>query len=78
MPNFNSYEQDGRTLMVKFTCRRCGKEHTVPLEEHDKDPESYGYLRSLTPPPGWADLLHGPLLCSQCFAEYNAFMRHKR
>lgn len=78
MPQFNAYEQDGRTFMVKFTCRRCGQEQTVTLEEHDKDPESYGYLRNITPPEGWAELLYGPLLCPQCAIEYQDFMANKR
>lgn len=78
MPNFNRYEEDGRTLMVKFTCKRCGREHTAPLEEHDKDPESYGYLRNLKSPQGWAEIPYNILLCPQCTAEYRAFMAHKR
>lgn len=79
MLNFNRYEDDGRTLMVKFTCKRCGKEHIEPMEAHkDDDHESYGYLRRIKPPQGWEDLPAGPLLCPECVREYAAFMRNER
>lgn len=74
MPQFNQYSADGRTLMVKFTCRRCGAEKTEPLKDCDKDPEHYGYLRRLAPPKGWEDLLNGPLLCEECYQKYLKFM----
>lgn len=74
MPNFNNYTDNGRTLMVKFKCHRCGVEHIDELEKYDKDPQSYGYLHNLSLPKGWVDLLHGPLLCPACVAKYKAFM----
>ena len=52
MPNFNEYTDRGRTLMVKFKCFRCGVEHIDELEKYDKDPQSYGYLHSLSLPKG--------------------------
>lgn len=78
MPQFNSYSSDGRTLMVKFTCRRCGAEQTEPLKDCEKDPEHYGHLFRLTPPAGWKDLLHGPLLCADCYQKYLNFMEGKQ
>lgn len=78
MMRFNSFSSDGRTLLVKFTCLRCGKEHIDPLEAHkDDDPESYGHLHSIKPPKGWDNLLiHGPLLCPECLRAYALFMRN--
>ena len=79
MPRFNEYSRDGRTLLVKFTCRRCGKEQIDPLEDHkDDDHESYGYLHRIHPPKGWEDLLHGPLLCPECVRAYAAFMNNEK
>ena len=78
MPSFNDYEDNGRTLMVKFTCQRCGKEHTGRLEDHDKDPESYGYLRSLKPPKGWIEIPYHTLLCPECSRAFVSFMRNEK
>ena len=77
MLNFNQYAADGRELMVEFTCRRCGRKHIDPLKEHKNDDQSYGYLHRIKPPKGWVDLLHGPLLCDFCYAEYLKFMEGK-
>ena len=77
MPKFNTYSQDGRTLLVRFRCFRCGATHIGELEAYDKDPESYENLHSLKPPKGWKDLLHGPLLCPECFAKYTDFIQGK-
>lgn len=80
MPQFNSYESEGRTLMVKFTCRRCGKEQIDPLEAHkDDDRESYGYLRYIKVPTGWCDhLINGSLLCPECVEALRCFMRIRK
>lgn len=76
---FNSFSDDGRTLLVKFTCRRCGAEQIDELEAHkDDDHESYGYLHRIKPPEGWVDLLHGPLLCPACIKAYAAFMANRK
>lgn len=78
MPNFNKYEDDGRRLMVEFTCQRCGLKKSVPLEAVDKDPESYGHLHSLKL-KGWENLhIHGPLLCPGCLQAYVGFMRNAK
>ena len=74
---FNNYASHGRTLMVKFTCHRCGFEKLDPLRDHQNDdPESSGHLDSLKAPEGWKELLHGPLLCPACAKAYNIFMRY--
>lgn len=79
MPQFNEYSNNGRTLLVKFTCYRCGNEHIDPLEAHDNDTrESYGYLHYILPPPGWKELLHGPLLCPDCVRAYEIFMNNTK
>ena len=74
MPQFNKYSDDGRTLMVKFTCRRCKAEKIEMLKDCDKDPESYGYLHSLTQPQGWVELPYHLLLCEDCYQKYLKFM----
>jgi rubredoxin len=63
--------------MVKFTCRRCGAAHIAPLEEHDKDRESYGYLYTLKPPKGWGELPYNVLLCPKCTDAYKKFMNNE-
>lgn len=79
MPQFNEYEDDGVTLTVRFTCRRCGRTQTEKLEDVDKDKESYGRLDSLKRPEGWGKLhLYGPLLCPECVNAYEAFMRNEK
>lgn len=75
---FSEYSSNGRTLLVMFTCHRCGKGKLETLEEHDKDmSDSYGYLHHIKPPEGWKDLLHGPLLCPECHEAYQLFMQNK-
>lgn len=76
MPHFNEYKSGGVTLMVRFTCKRCGRTQVENLEDMDKDPESYGYLHNLKKPKGWNNLhIHGPLLCPECLQAYAAFMQ---
>lgn len=79
MPHYNKYEDDGCTLMVKFTCQRCGGIHLDKLEDMDKDPESYGYLHNLTLPEGWMRLgIFSPLLCPECVRAYARFMQNEK
>lgn len=77
MPHFNDYESDGRTLMVKFTCTRCGLNLIAPLKEHDTDPESYGYLHHLKPSKGWGEIPYNVLLCPECIQAFQDFMNNK-
>lgn len=76
MPQFSQYKADGRELLVQFTCQRCKTTHIDPLEKHkDDDHEHYGHLKfGVKPPEGWAELLHGPLLCPGCVEAYKRFM----
>lgn len=72
---FNRYSCDGRTLMVMYTCARCGRKHTDTLEAHkNDDDQACLYLHRLKPPEYWVDLPHGPLLCGSCYKEYLKFM----
>ncbi len=75
MPNFSAYRKDGRTLLVSFTCYRCGKVHIAELEPLDmKADDHYGNLNQLPLPKGWSDwLIHSYLLCDECTAALNAF-----
>lgn len=79
MPQFNSYNKDGRTLLVRFTCCRCGKTHTEELEPLDKKSgDHYGNLSSLSLPEGWSDwLIHSRLLCDDCTTKLNDFFKNK-
>ena len=75
---FYEYSNGSRTLLVMFTCKRCGRTEIELLESHEKDmSDSYGYLHYIKPPEGWKDLLHGPLLCPDCFNDYQLFMQNK-
>lgn len=79
MPQFNNYQDNGRTLMVKFTCRRCGREIVEELEAHADDlTESYGQLHVIKPPEGWQELPYGPLLCSECYEAFLKFMNNSQ
>lgn len=64
--------------MVEFTCRRCGMTLIRPLQECDKDPESYGYLFRLEPPSGWEDVSGLGLLCKDCVAALVNFMQPEK
>lgn len=79
MPNFSDYSKYGRTLLVRFTCRRCGKVRTEELEPLDKKAgDHYGNLSSLPPPDGWSDwMLHSYLLCDDCTAKLVDFLNGK-
>jgi hypothetical protein len=77
MPQFNAYIEDGRELMIRFTCRRCSDYVVEPLTADKIQSESYGHLRYVKKPEGWVDLLHGPLLCPKCFKAYENFMQNK-
>jgi hypothetical protein len=63
--------------MAEFTCRRCGATSTRPLQECDKDPESYGYLHRLEAPQGWEDVDGIGLLCKDCMAALMNFLQMK-
>lgn len=80
MPQFNSYNKDGRTLLVRFTCCRCGKTHTDELEPLDKKAEDhYRNLSNLPLPNGWSDwLIHSRLLCDGCTAKLIEFFEKKK
>jgi hypothetical protein len=64
--------------MAEFSCCRCGVALIRPLEECDKDPESYGYLKRLEPPQGWEDINYLGLFCTACVKDLADFMRAKK
>lgn len=78
MPQFNKFKEDGRELMVRFTCQRCSDYVVEPLTADKIEKESYGWLRYIKKPEGWVDLLHGPLLCPKCYEQYKKFLRNER
>lgn len=78
MPQFEKYSEDGRTLMIKFICYRCKKEHIEPLELHDNDggrEGTYGYLHNIKPPKEWKEIPYSKLLCPGCYEKYQQFMK---
>jgi hypothetical protein len=77
MPSFNDYNQNGRELLVRFTCSRCGKVRTEELEPLDKKAgDHYGYLSDLPLPKGWSDyLIHSRLLCDDCTDKLYKFFK---
>lgn len=71
-----NYESHGRKLLVEFTCRRCGKKETRPLEECMKEAtEYYCDLYDLNPPIDWENGgFYYPLFCPDCKKAYKRFM----
>lgn len=78
MLQFNQYESNGRTQMIRFTCRRCGVQEIVPLTREMVDDTTYGNLHFVKPPQGWEELSHGPLLCPACVEAYKDFMNYSK
>lgn len=66
-----------REVMIKFTCFRCGKEHIEPMSTYKNNTETYGYLSDYKPPKPWVELIHGPVLCDECFLKYEKFMNNQ-
>lgn len=72
---FNEFKTCNRELMIKFTCQRCGMWQIESLESCCKNSGvTYGYLHNIEPPKDWRQLLHGPLLCPDCYKKYEQFM----
>lgn len=78
MPQYNAYKSEGRTLMLKFTCCRCKKEHIDELEKCVQD-DDYGYLHNTKLPEGWRSVgrFGNQLLCDECFPKYVAFLNNE-
>lgn len=68
------YTRQGRTLMVKFTCSRCGDFVITPYA--DQAQETEGNLQCFRPPEGWSDhfSFYAPLLCPKCTAQLKNWM----
>lgn len=69
----NAYHENGRTMAVMFTCRRCQKVAYRTLKESmDRD---YNGLTDLKPPEGWEDGgFYYPLFCPECSVAHKKFM----
>lgn len=69
------YNIRGRTLMVQFTCSRCGATAIIPYEEQAESTE--GNLQCFEPPKGWIEpsSRYVDLLCPECAAAFAAFMK---
>ena len=70
----NVYKQDGREVMIKFTCGRCGKNHIEPYSKQAG--AAHEVLACFNPPAGWQDgTLYSPLLCDTCAEAFKSFLR---
>lgn len=78
MPQFNKFKDDGRELMVRFTCYRCGHQAIEELTDSKISAESYGYLCYIKRPEGWGELSNHRLLCPRCTELYTRFMKNER
>ena len=80
MPTFYEYEKDGRELLVRFTCSRCGAERIESLKPlAEKAGDHYGYLNNLPLPEGWSDwLIHSRPLCEACTKALAEFFQNNR
>lgn len=75
MLQFNKYSDEGRTLMVKFTCYRCGESVTIPLSEANVPSDHYGHLHNIDPPKPWDEIPYNKILCPDCLKAYKEFMQ---
>lgn len=70
----NRYEENGRRLMVEFTCRRCKTTAIRPLENCMQEVD-YNNLHDLRPPVDWEDGgFYYPLFCPACSTAHKRFM----
>lgn len=68
-------KSNGRELMVKFTCRRCGKSECLPYDEVMTG-EHCGYLHNSKLPEKWTTLQSLPM-CEFCTGAFKTFMEAK-
>lgn len=64
---------EGRELMVQFTCRRCRNTSILPYDAVMTG-EHYGYLRNSSLPPGWGEIGYSSIVCETCAKAYELFM----
>ena len=73
---FMRYKDSGRTIMCRFTCRRCGKIADDEMEKVvARSDDHYGHLSFLMPPVGWREVDHSFLLCDDCVVKWREFMK---
>ena len=66
-------QEEGRELMIQFTCRRCKCTAIMPYNKVMTG-EHYGYLRNSELPPGWGKIGYSSIVCEACAAAYKEFM----
>lgn len=73
----NKYSKNGRTLIVKFTCSRCGYQQDEEYEKLVRKDEN-DYVRAyekLHTPDGWTELQwYGRILCPECNKAFQSFL----
>lgn len=64
----------GRSLLVEFTCGRCGMTQLIPFIENPAA-GAYANLTSHDVPEGWLPAgTYTPLLCPNCVRAFERFM----
>ncbi len=69
--------EDGRKLMIQFTCGRCKVTSFCSYDEM-MDGETYGYLRNSKLPKGWGKISYSIIACPTCVKEFEKFMHPDR
>lgn len=75
-------DKHGRTIMIRYQCRRCGCEHIETLGTA-LSREDWNYFGDITrfSPKGWheieKDTIATSLLCEKCWKEYLAFLNNE-
>lgn len=71
----NTFEDNGRKLLVEFTCFRCETKVVRSLEECMGELKYFNHLYDLNPPEDWEDGgFYYPTFCPQCAKDYKNFM----
>jgi len=66
------YHENGRELVVRYTCKRCGKQHVLPYDIAVH--ENASYLSQTRLPNGWQEVGHLQLICCKCAESFKEFM----
>ena len=66
--------EEGRELMIQFTCTRCKREAIERFVDVMKG-EHYDYLRNSKLPEGWETIGYGRIVCETCADAYEKFMK---
>lgn len=69
----------GRRYLVEFTCGRCGKKHSEPVDIQYKHTKGKMDLHQFDIPDGWLNQgTHNPLLCDKCNVLFKNFLNKEK